>query len=147
MLSNKGTFAFINLISSLNEHVTDLALVDVKTTPAERFSCIEPYLNSFFESLKKLTKEEKEELRSKHGSGADSLWLHKFQSLVNERFPEFEPLELIDWKERQDKELQDRGRTIGIAIERYLKKQVIHILKILFGRSWELSVFKLLVQI
>ncbi|PCI56107.1 MAG: hypothetical protein COB36_04795 [Alphaproteobacteria bacterium] len=140
ILSNRGTFAFISLIGSLNEFETDSKEISSKTKPEDRFNAIEKYLQVFLEGIQKLPEDEVEELKGKLGSGADIKWFRRFQLLVNERYSDYEPSDLVDWKERQDEALQSEGRGVGIDIERFIKTTILSNLKSLYGENWDLEI-------
>ena len=76
----------------------------------------------------------------KLGSGAETVWLRSYQTFINERFPEYDPEELIDWRERQDENLQSTGRDFGETIERHMKVTIIEKLKQLFEKNWDLEI-------
>ena len=137
---NRGTYAFLNLIGSLNTYVTENGETNVQTPKEKRFDAIRKYLQALFEALKKISQEDRERLSGKLGSGAEVTWFRLFQDFVNQRFNEYEPADLIDWKERQDKELQNEGRELGTEIERYLKKIVVSKLKTLFDDNWDIEI-------
>ena len=63
-----------------------------------------------------------------------------FQNEINIKFDNYAPPELDDWKERQNQELQERGRVAGTEIERHLKKIILSNLAILFPDVWELEI-------
>ncbi len=140
VLSNRGTYAFICLVSSLNDYETDRGDVSHKTLPEERFASIEKYLNALMKELRNLPKEYQEYLRVKLGQSSGKVWFKHFQMMVNKNFPTYEPLDLVDWKERQDKELQNKGREIGVNIEKHIKNTVIGRLKELFGENWDIEI-------
>ncbi len=140
ILSNRGTYAYICLIGSLNEFESQNGNVKTTTTPEKRFEMIQKYLSALFREIQKLPEEEEARLLGMLGSGSDIAWLRTFQLFVNRRFHKFEPSELIDWKERQDQELQDTGRKLGTEIEKHMKNTVIQILKSLFGENWDLEI-------
>ncbi len=140
VISNRGTFAFICLIGSLNKHEASNGAVRVATKPKDRFSAIEKYLKVFLDRLSELEEEEREYLLGKLGSGAENVWLRSYQAFVHEIFEDYDPPELIDWRERQDDDLQSTGRRLGIEIERHMKKKVIGNLKTLFGTNWDLEI-------
>lgn len=140
IISNRGTYAFINLIGSLNKFEFESNRINSKSTPQDRFEAIEKYLAALLKSLESLSKEDEETMLAFYGSGADVRWFRFYQKLVNEDFPEYEPLELIDWKERQDEEIQDEGRKYGVEIERRMKKIVLSKIKALFNDNWELEI-------
>lgn len=140
IVSNRGTYAFICLIGSLNVFESDRKNVNVKTSSENRFKVIEKYLNALLMQIQELPDEDEEHMLSKLGSGSENAWLRFFQNLVNQKHPEYEPLDLIDWKERQDQELQDTGRKLGTIIEKFIKKTVISTLKDLFGDDWDIEI-------
>lgn len=136
ILTNRGAYAFISLLGSLNHWVVESIDVSVE----ERFNKIEKYLSVLLEKLSSLSEEEQSEILGSYGTGGDTVWFRTFQMFVHEKFPRYEPIELIEWKERQDKELQDQGRELGVEIEKFLKKRVISHLKALFDDAWELEI-------
>lgn len=140
IVSNRGTYAFISLIGSLNVFETSKGNVNSKTTAEKRFESIEKYLRVLLQGIQNLSEEEEEFLLSKLGSGAENIWYRRFQSIVNKKYPEYTPLDFIDWRERQDEELQDEGRKLGTKTEKYIKKTVIEILKELFGTNWDIEI-------
>ena len=95
---------------------------------------------TLFNQLKNLNEEQTTKLTGKLGSGAETIWLRTFQTYVNGQFPLYDPPELQDWKERQDKKLQDQGRELGTDIERHIKAYVLDQLKTLFGDDWDLEI-------
>lgn len=140
ILSNRGTFAFISLLGSLNSYETDQGNVTSTTSGLDRFSQIEKYLLVLFERMRDADPETREVLANKYGTGAQNTWLRIFQSFVNSKFPEYNPVELQDWRERQDQQLQELGRSMGTKIERHIKGRVIYQLKQLFGENWDLEI-------
>lgn len=137
---NRGTYAFVSLIGSLNTHLTQLGEVDLNTSVEDRLTAHTKYLRGLFEALKEISDEDRAHLLGKLGSGAETTWFRMFQDFVSRRFADYEPVDLLDWRERLDKELQDEGRTLGIAIERHLKKVVMENLKTLFGENWDIEI-------
>lgn len=140
ILSNRGTYAFICLLGSLNKFETVKANLNKLSSANERFEIIKKYLICLLEGIKNLPKEEEERQLALLGAGADTKWLRFFQSIINSKFQEFNPIELIDWKERQNEVLQDEGRKYGNEIEKHMKKVVLDSLKVLFDEDWELEI-------
>ncbi|WP_170421310.1 DGQHR domain-containing protein [Ruegeria arenilitoris] len=137
---NRGTYAFLNLIGSLNTFLTTKNEIDIHTSKEDRLKALEKYLQALFEALKGIGDEDKDRLLGKLGSGAETTWFRMFQNFVNQRFGEYEPADLLDWKERQDKELQNEGRELGTKIERHLKKVVTTNLQEVFGENWDIEI-------
>jgi len=140
IVSPRGTFAFIGVISSLNTFISERTALSYNTTPRERFEALEKYLTALLEYIRVIPKDEEERQLTLLGSGADIRWLRFFQLIINKRFSEYEPLELVDWKERQDEDLQDTGRKYGIAIEKHMKKVVLSKIKLMYKENWELEI-------
>jgi DNA sulfur modification protein DndB len=140
IISNRGTFAFISLIGSLNEHETNRGTISRNSNAQDRIKAISKYLDTLLKYIQKITKEEEEKQLTLLGSGADIKWLRFFQLIINKKHPEYEPFELIDWKERQNEELQARGRKLGVEIEKFMKKTILSKLFELYGKKWDLEI-------
>jgi DNA sulfur modification protein DndB len=140
IVSNRGTYAFISLIGSLNKFKTQKGVVTRITSSKDRFESIVEYLKILLDSIAKLSKEDEEKQLSLLGAGADTKWLRFFQLLINSSYPDYNPPELIEWKEMQDDDLQNRGRNFGIEIEKKIKKIVLDNIKMLYKENWELEI-------
>ena len=140
IMSNRGTFAFINIIGNLNSFLTDNQILNKKHTPQKRLEEMEKYLVSLLDGIKSITKQKEDSLLTLIGAGADIKWLRFFQEIINSKFKEYNPVELIEWKERNDSNIQTEGRGYGISIEKYMKKQVLSNIKLLFDENWELEI-------
>lgn len=140
ILTNRGTFAFVSLIGSLHAYEAEKGNLSPTTPSQIRFECIEKYLLVFFKELQDLAPETHEKLADSYGQKAQNIWLRVFQSLVNLKFEDYNPIELQDWKERQNKELQDSGRAMGTQIEKHIKARVIGQLQHLFSDNWDLEI-------
>ena len=101
---------------------------------------MQKYFAVLLEGINNLKKQREENLLNLIGAGADVKWLRFFQELINEKFSDYNPIELIEWKERNDSNLQDEGRKYGVSIEKFMKTKVIENLKSMFGDNWELEI-------
>lgn len=140
IISNRGSFAFVSLIGDLHAFEAVEGTVSIKSTTAERIAAIDKYLLVLFTALQSISPEDSETLTGKLGSGAEAGWLRIFQSYVHDKFAKYNPPELQDWRERQDKALQTEGRELGTQIERHMKHFIIDQLKILFGENWDIEI-------
>lgn len=140
IISNRGTYAFITLIGSLNTFLTENNILNISSKSSERFNEMEKYLVCLFDYLNNIDKSEEEKQLSLLGAGADIKWLRFFQAIINSKYSEYNPIELIDWKERQNDELQKEGREYGVAIEKRIKMLVLEKLQYLYKDDWELEI-------
>ncbi|MBK8671413.1 MAG: hypothetical protein IPN93_00005 [Bacteroidetes bacterium] len=93
------------------------------------------------ESIKSISKRKKEGAVGFIGiAGADVKWLRNFQSIVSRKYNEYNPTELIDWNERQNDELQEKGRKCGVEIEKHMKKSILSKLQEIFNDKWDLEI-------
>lgn len=141
IFSNRGTYAFICLIDSLNKFFIDKKTITKSSEIEQRLPYIKTYLKTLLDYLKnEIPQDEKEKQLSLLGAGADTKWLRFFQSVISKKHPDYYPNELIDWNERQDEELQTKGRSMGIAIEKRMKAIVLDKMKKLYEDDWELEI-------
>lgn len=140
IISPRGTFAFISLLGSLNKFEIENKILNKESTSLIRFEKLKKYLIYLLDYISNLSIEEEEKQLKTYGAGADKIWFHFFQIIINSKFPNYNPPELIDWKERQNDEIQNEGRKYGINIEKYMKKTVLENIKILFKENWELEI-------
>ncbi len=140
ILSNRGIFAFIRILGSLIQFEYNNRRISSKLKPEDKFEVIQPYIVSLLTEINNLPDDDADKVLIVRGGGADTAWFMFFQSLINKVHPKFSPDDLIEWKERQDDNLQSEGRTLGIEIETYIKSTVIDKLKRLFGDNWDIEI-------
>lgn len=141
ILSNRGTYPFIGIIDSLNKFLVDKNDLNQGSDENTRFDKIKPYLKSLLDYLNnEITEEEKSKQLSFLGAGVETKWLRFFQSIIHKKHKEYFPTELVKWLETQDEELQNKGRSLGIEIEKSMKKIVISKMIELYGEDWELEI-------
>lgn len=141
IFSNRGTYAFICLIDSLNKHLINKGKIQKDSEIDYRFEYIKKYLKSLLDYLRnEIPIAEREKQLSLLGAGADIKWLRFFQSIIHKKHNDFNPIELEDWNERQDEALQNKGRSLGIEIEKRMKQIVLEKMKIIYGEDWELEI-------
>lgn len=138
IISERGTYAFIVLIGSLNIFLIETQILRLQSSAQERFNAVKKYLDSLLLGIRNLSNEKKQEILGWYGRYDD--WAKFFQLIVNEAMPEYNPKDLIDWKERQDKDLQQKGTEYSDFIESYIKKTILETLKILYGNQWDVEI-------
>lgn len=134
---NRGTYAFIVLVGSLNKHLIDNKKLTQKSNSTEQISAMTPYLHTLVDYLSNLPDEHKNTLFVVKGQGADTTWLHMFEDSIHEKYPEFKPDGLMEWKESKDENLQQEGQDYGRQIEQILHKRILEKLEELHGSKWE----------
>lgn len=140
IISNRGTYAFIMLLGSLHTFIWENKDINNHSTISERFSLMKNYIEILVQGLINLKKEEKEHYLIMKGAGADTSWFRLYQSIINEKISKYEPNDLIDWNERQDKKLQNKAKEYADNIEKTIKDIVLEQLRELYGNDWELEI-------
>ncbi len=138
--SNRGSYAFIVLLGNLNKHLIRSGKLSQKASTVKQMEIIEPYLTSFADSLSTLDQEEYSLLINKQGQGAETLWMRKFQAMINKNYPNFIPEGLAQWLETQDKNIQEEGKKLAQEIITILHKRVIAKVQELYGDKWESAI-------
>lgn len=140
ILSNRGTYAYISILGSLSKHVIQNNIINKNTDAITRFAAIEKYLTVLLDNLNNLDPENKNVFWEKLGAAADVEWLRRFQVIIHERLTDYNPEELVDWRQRQDESIQEEGRKITVEIERKIKDIILMKLHLLFGDNWDLEI-------
>ena len=142
IVSDRGTFAFVTLIGRLNVFLSSEGRLDVDSSSQERFEAMERYLDALLLSITNLTETEENKQLALLGQGVEKKWLQFFQTKVNDAFPDFNPQDLIEWKEKHDEELQASGLMYSQRIEGHMKYTIINTLQKVFDEDWELEIAK-----
>ena len=140
---NRGTYAFIVIIGSLNRHLIHKGLLSQKSTTEQQIQAMSPYFDTLINYLTNLPAEHRSMLFVVKGQGADTTWLHMFENSINEKQPEYQPDGLKEWKESQDENLQQEGQNYGKQIEQILHDRVLNKLQDFYGDKWEKTVFEI----
>lgn len=140
---NRGTYAFIVLVGTLNKHLIYKEILTQKSTTEQQINAMSPYFDVLVDYLTNLPSEHRSTLFVVKGSSADTTWLHMFENAINEKLPEYQPEGLKEWKESQDQNLQQEGQNYGKQIEKTLHDRVLEKLQDLHGDKWEKSIFEI----
>lgn len=140
IMSIRGVVPFICLISDLRNSLIDKNHLKNTSSSIDCADAITKYLKALINGLKNLSIEEKEKILGVQGKMAETIWLRMFQDLINKEFPDYNPPKLIEWRETQDKKLQERGRNLGQSVVTEIRRIVISHLKELFGKHWDLEI-------
>lgn len=140
---NRGTYAFIVLVGSLNKHLIYSDQLNRKSPTDQQIQEMSPYFNVLADYLTNLPTEHRNRLFVAKGQGADTTWLHMFENAINEKYPEYNPDGLKEWKESQDENLQQEGQNYGRQIEQILHDRVLEKLQELHGEKWDKTIFEI----
>lgn len=140
---NRGTYAFVSLIASLNEHlIIDGSLLQTSTTK-EQIEKMSLYFDILIDYLCNMPDDDKTQILLIKGAGADTLWLRMYQNAIHRKIPSYNPEGLEAWLETQDKDLQEEGKKYGKEIEILIKNRILNKLEDLYGSSWEKKINKI----
>lgn len=134
---NRGTYAFVSLISSFNEHLIQLGELTQDSSTKEQVEKMSPYLDALIDYICNMPTDDKSQILLIKGAGADTLWLRKYQNAIRKQIPSYNPEGLEGWLETQDKGLQEEGKSCGKLIEKHVKSRVLRKLEELYGVTWE----------
>lgn len=141
---NRGTYAFVSLIASLNESLIRSEKLSQKSNTKEQVDAMAPYFDVLIDYLCNMPIDEQTQIRLIKGQGADTLWLRMYQNSIHKQMPEYNPEGLEAWLETQDKDLQEEGKEYGRQIEKYIKETILRKLEELYGSIWKSKVKKIM---
>lgn len=134
---NRGTYAFVSLISSFNENLIQLGELTQNSSTRDQIEKMTPYFDALIDYICNMPTEDKSQILLMKGAGADMLWLRKYQNAIRQQIPSYNPDGLDAWLETQDKGLQDEGKSCGRLIEKHIRERVLQKLEDLYGNTWE----------
>jgi len=140
IMCNRGTYAFVALVGSLNKHLIKSNLISQFAPLQDRISVVKKYLDIFINYLSNLPATDENELRLIRGQQAERTWLCRFQNSIHIEIPEYNPDGLESWLKSQDTGLQQKAKDYAEKIFIALKGRILDKLNELYGDNWESSV-------
>lgn len=140
LFSNRATYAFICLIGSLHGYLVKIGKLNHNSSVSERSVALRPYIEYLSKALNDLPSEINAKLSGYMGQGADTFWLRSYQNIINKFDHDYCPEELIEWKETQDKSIQDSGKKFREDIKKQLRYLLFSLLEKVYGPRWESNV-------
>ena len=137
ILYNRGVFAFIALIGSINKHLVRNNLVTQFALIKDRMEKVTPYLDALVLYLSNLPDKDERELRFIQGQQAQTIWLRRFQNAIHMVIPEYNPEGLDQWLISQDAGFQQKANEYIEQIFSILKTSVLDKLQELYDDNWE----------
>ncbi|WP_289834924.1 DGQHR domain-containing protein [uncultured Phocaeicola sp.] len=137
IMCNRGTYAFVALVGSLNKHLIKSGQITQFTFLSDRMSVVKPHLDIFINYLSNLPATDENELRLIRGQQAERTWLCRFQNSIHVAVPEYNPDGLESWLKSQDVGLQQRAKDYSEKIFTVLKSRILEKLQDVYGDTWE----------
>ena len=140
---NRGTYAFISLIASLNEILISNNILSQTSSTKEQVDKMSTYFDVLIDYLCDMPTEDKSLILLSKGAGADTFWFRKYQNAIHRKISSYNPEGLNAWLETQNKDLQEEGKKFGRQIEKDIKTRILSKLEDLYGETWENKVKKI----
>lgn len=137
---NRGTYAFVSLIASLNEHLISNGDLSQTSSTKEQVDKMSSYFDVLIDYLCNMPIEDRTKILLLKGAGADTFWLRMYQNAIRKQMSSYNPDGLEAWLETQDKDLQEEGKECGKQIEKQIKTCILKKLENLYGETWESKV-------
>ena len=137
IMCNRGTYAFVALVGSLNKHLIKSGQITQFTFLSDRMSVVKPHLDIFINYLSNLPATDENELRLIRGQQAERTWLCRFQNSIHVAVPEYNPDGLESWLKSQDAGLQQKAKDYSEKIFTVLKSRILEKLQDVYGDTWE----------
>lgn len=141
---NRGTYAFVSLIASLNEHLISNGDLSQTSSTKEQVDKISSFFDVLIDYLCNMPVEDQAQILLIKGAGADTFWLRMYQNAIRKQMSSYNPDGLEAWLETQDKDLQEEGKECGKQIEKQIKTVILSKLEDLYGETWESKVKKIM---
>lgn len=134
---NRGIQGIIRIIND----VVNLLIAQNKLFPLTQdiddiINEVECYMSPLLNHINKLTEEQRIELKSFYGGGAENKYLHYFQKVIHDSLTDFNPEGLEEYIENTTKEYNATSKEYIYAIEEKLKDVIAESLQEYYGDKW-----------
>lgn len=143
LMSNRASFTFVAMSGILHTFAFNCGEINKNTSIKDRVKKVAPYIEALCEGLNNISNEDYSYLTGAQGQGAEKKWLLHYKNIINKRFPEYSPEELIEWKETRDQDLQNEGDKLKDDIRSLIKTLVFEKLYEVLGDNMEKSIARL----
>ncbi|MCY4298849.1 MAG: DGQHR domain-containing protein [Flavobacteriaceae bacterium] len=143
--SNRGIYAIIYVLGSLNRYLSIKQKVNIKTSVEKRITELSPYLNALLKSLDtyRINNEDPDSVFKTQGQLAEKHWAMFFESLIHAEDSGFYTDELKEYKETKNKDIRLKAKEKLDEIECLIKENTIQQMKDIYGDSWDLEITKI----
>lgn len=134
---NRGIQGIIRIIND----VVNLLIAQNKLFPLTQdiddiINEVEYYMSPLLNHINKLTEEQRIELKSFYGGGAENKYLHYFQKVIHDSLTDFNPEGLEEYIANTTKEYNATSKEYIYAIEEKLKDVIAESLQEYYGDKW-----------
>lgn len=134
---NRGIQGIIRIIND----VVNLLIAQNKLFPLTQdiddiINEVEYYMSPLLNHINKLTEEQRIELKSFYGGGAENKYLRYFQKVIHDSLTDFNPEGLEEYIENTTKEYNATSKEYIYAIEEKLKDVIAESLQEYYGDKW-----------
>lgn len=134
---NRGIQGIIRIIND----VVNLLIAQNKLFPLTQdiddiINEVEYYMSPLLNHINKLTEEQRIELKSFYGGGAENKYLRYFQKVIHDSLTDFNPEGLEEYIENTTKEYNATSKEYIFAIEEKLKDVIAESLQEYYGDKW-----------
>lgn len=134
---NRGIQGIIRIIND----IVNLLIAQNKLFPLtqgidDMINEVEYYLSPLMNHINKLTEEQRIELKSFYGGGAENKYLRYFQKVIHDSLTDFNPEGLEEYIENATKEYNATSKEYISAIEEKLKDVIAEALQEYYGDKW-----------
>ena len=134
---NRGIQGIIRIIND----VVNLLIAQNKLFPLTQdiddiINEVEYYMSPLLNHINKLTEEQRIELKSFYGGGAENKYLRYFQKVIHDSLTDFNPEGLEEYIENTTKEYNATSKEYIYAVEEKLKDVIAESLQEYYGDKW-----------
>lgn len=133
LLINKGVSSIIRVLSDICDHIL---LNNTVNNPDNYFSKTKHFLDAIILFYKNLEDEIKEDLRKTYGQGGDLKYWRTLQKYIRDTYPEFTPVGLDEYLQKEKREFNEEAFKIIREIEQFLNKDFEKKLESKYGTQW-----------
>ena len=134
---NRGIQGIIRIINDVvNLLIAQNKLFHLTQDIDDIINEVEYYMSPLLNHINKLTEEQRIELKSFYGGGAENKYLHYFQKVIHDSLTDFNPEGLEEYIENTTKEYNATSKEYIYAIEEKLKDVIAESLQEYYGDKW-----------
>ncbi len=134
---NRGIQGIIRIINDVvNLLIAQNKLFSLTQDIDDIINEVEYYMSPLLNHINKLTEEQRIELKSFYGGGAENKYLHYFQKVIHDSLTDFNPEGLEEYIENTTKEYNATSKEYIYAIEEKLKDVIAESLQEYYGDKW-----------